>query len=259
MESEQDHIKPKDEKTYGRRVYVYFALLAFFVFAVIIVKARWQQHVLARQVVVEGINILTKDDVLHLMKLPPNVSMYEMDLTVLQQNILANSFVKNVVVKRDSPELIRVQIQERKPAALLVANELFYIDEDGIVLPYLPSTETYDIPVISGYDSLGGIRSGQKIMNLDVADALEIIKTSKAVSENLFHSLSEIRLRKSHDVVMFSFETGIPIIFGKGETAKKLVKLDAFWQKFLQNADTKDVQYIDIRFDDQVIVSRKNS
>ncbi|MHB1050599.1 MAG: hypothetical protein ACYC09_11000 [Bacteroidota bacterium] len=59
--------------------------------------------------------------------------------------------------------------------------------------------------------------------------------------------------------VMYSFETGIPIIFGKGDAAKKMVKLDAFWQQFIRNNETADIQYIDIRFEDQVIVSQKNS
>ncbi|MFA6540976.1 MAG: FtsQ-type POTRA domain-containing protein [Bacteroidota bacterium] len=258
MEPEQEHIPLQEERTYGTRVYVWLFLLALFILATLLVKAKWQQHVPVRQVVVEGIHILSKDDIIHLMKLKPNVPMADMDLTAIQQNIIANSFVKQAVVKRDSPEMLSVTIEERKPAAMLVAHDLFYIDEDGIVLPYLPSTETYDIPVISGYDSTGGIQSGQKIMNPDVLDALEIIKTSKAVSDNLFHTISEIRVRKGHDMVLFSFDTGIPIIFGKGETAKKLVKLDAFWQKFVQNSETKDIQYIDLRFDDQVVVSRKS-
>ncbi len=68
--------------------------------------------------------------------------------------------------------------------------------------------------------------------------------------------MPEIRLRRGHDLVLYSFESGVPIIFGKGEAVKKIVKLDAFWQKFIQNNETKDIQYIDIRFDDQVIVSR---
>ena len=95
-------------------------------------------------------------------------------------------------------------------------------------------------------------------LNADVREALEIINASKMTSENLFHTISEIHLRKGHDLVLYSFETGAPIIFGKGDAVKKMVKLDAFWQQCLQNGDTKDIQYIDIRFDDQVVVSRKS-
>ena len=243
----------------GKRVYVYFVLLALCISGTVILKARWEEHVIPRQVVVEGIDILSKDDVLHLMKLPVNVSSYDLDLTTIQQNILANSFVKSVVVRRDSPDRLLVDVTERTPAAILLSNGMFYVDEDGIVLPYLATTEKYDIPVITGLDSAKGIRSGMRLTNQDLLDALQIIRTAKEVSDGLAHSISEIRVRKGHDIVLYTADAGIPIIFGKGDIAKKLVKLDAFRRKFLQNISTTDIQYIDIRFDDQVVVSHKTT
>ena len=240
-------------------MYVYFTLILFVLLAVFGVKAKWQQHTPARQVSVEGISVISKEEIVRLMKLPPNVPMYEIDLTTLQRNILTNSFVKKVVIQRDAPSTLRVIIEERIPSAILLANDLFYIASDGMVLPYIASSESYDIPVISGVDSLNGIKPGQRLFNADVHDALEIIETSKITGKNISHAISEVHLRKGHDLVLYSFETGVPIIFGKGDAVKKIVKLDAFWQKFIQNNETKDIQYIDLRFDDQVIVSRKNS
>ncbi len=249
---------PEQQPTHGKRVYVYFVLLLILVFAVFGVKAKWQKHVSVRQISVEGLSVVSKEEVVRLMNLPTNVPMYQLDLTAIQKNILSNSFVEYVTVQRDAPSTLRIVVRERKPAAILVANELYYIAGDGTVLPYIASSETYDIPVISGVDSVSRIKTGQRLINTDVQEALEIISASKMTSENLFHAISEIRLRKGHDVLLYSFETGAPIIFGKGDAVKKMIKLEAFWQTFLQNNDTKDIQYIDIRFDDQVVVSRKS-
>ncbi len=259
MENEL-HNTEKDElqSTHGKRVYVYFTLLMVLVIGIFGVKAKWQNHVPVRQVSVEGLSVVSKDEVVRLMNLQPNVPMYQIDLTLIQKNILSNSFVEKVIIKRDAPSIVRVIIEERKPAAILVANDLFYIAGDGTVLPYIASSETYDIPVVSGFDSLNKIKMGQKLINADLQEALEIINTCKMTSENLFHSISEIRLRRGHDLVLYSFETGAPIIFGKGDAVKKMIKFEAFWQKYLQNNDTKNIQYIDIRFEDQVIVSRKS-
>jgi cell division protein FtsQ len=260
MENEQLNIDFEEQQpVHGKRVYVYFALLIILVLTVFGMKAQWQKHVPVRQVFVEGVSVISKDEIVRLMKLPPNVPMYELDLSQLQKNILTNSFVERVVIQRDAPAALRVIVEERKPAAILLSGDLYYIASDGTVLPYIASSETYDIPVISGVDSSSRITLGQRLFNQDVREALEIIEASKAASEDLFHSVSEIRLRKGHDLVLYSFETGIPIIFGKGDAAKKMVKLDAFWQKFVRNNETKDIQYIDIRFDDQVVVSRKSS
>jgi len=259
MDTDQLNIETDEpQPTHGKRVYVYFTLLIFLVLAVFGVKAKWQNHVPVRQVSVEGLSVVSKEEVVRLMKLEPNVLLYQLDLTAIQKNILTNSFIDNVIIKRDAPSTLRVIIEERKPTAILVANELYYLAGDGTVLPYIASSETYDIPVVSGVDSLNKIKTGQKLINADVQEALEIITACKMTSENLFHAISEIRLRKGHDLILYSFETGVPIIFGKGDAVKKMVKLEAFWQKFLQNSDTKDIQYIDIRFEDQVVVSKKS-
>ncbi len=259
MDTDQLNIETDEpQPTHGKRVYVYFTVLIFLVIAVFGVKAKWQNHVPVRQVSVEGLSVVSKEEVVRLMKLEPNVLLYQLDLTAIQKNILTNSFIDNVIIKRDAPSTLRVIIEERKPTAILVANELYYLAGDGTVLPYIASSETYDIPVVSGVDSLNKIKTGQKLINADVQEALEIITACKMTSENLFHAISEIRLRKGHDLILYSFETGVPIIFGKGDVVKKMVKLEAFWQKFLQNSDTKDIQYIDIRFEDQVVVSKKS-
>ncbi len=257
MDDEQINIESEEQPpTHGKRVYVYFVLLTLAIATVFGVKAKWQDHVSVKQVFVEGISVIPKEEIVRLMKLPPNVPMYDLDLTVIQRNILSNSFVEKVIIHRDAPSTLRVIVEERTPSAILVANELYYIASDGTVLPYITSSETYDIPVISGLDSLTGITTGQKLSISDVREALEIIAASKMTNVDLFHAISEIRLRRGRDLVLYSFESGTPIIFGKGDVVKKIVKLEAFWQKFLLNSDAKDIQYIDIRFDEQVIVSR---
>lgn len=243
---------------YRKRVYVYFFLLVALVFSIFTVKTQWQNHLRVKHVIVEGNHILSSDEVVRLMKLPPGVSMFDVDLTILQKNILANSFVKEAVIKRDSPSMLRVILEERKPSAIIVAENLYCIDNDCILLPYLVSSETYDLPVISGIDSFAVLRIGQQVRNHDVREALEILKAAKAINMELFHIISEVRLRKGGDIILYSFEHGTPIIFGKGDVAKKMVKLDAFWQQLLRKNDSDNIQYIDIRFDDQVVVSKKS-
>lgn len=248
-----------EEQTHGKRVYVYLVLIALLVLSVAGVKSRWQRHTPVKQVVVEGTSVLSREEIVRLMNLAPTQPMYEIDLTAVQRNILSNSFIQTAVIQRDPPSALRVTVVERKPAAILNAGELYYLSEDGTVLPYIASEETYDIPVISGLDSVKGIRTGERLQHADVREALAIIAASRLTSKSLFHSISEIRLRKGKDLVLYSFETGIPIIFGKGDAVKKMVKLDAFWQQCMPGGATPDIQYIDIRFDDQVVVSRKNS
>jgi cell division septal protein FtsQ len=261
MSEEIENIDSEQEtREYGKHVYLYFFLIGITVLASYGMKSQWQQHIPVRSISVEGINIISRDEIVHLLNLPPHSSMYNLDLTILQKNVYANSFVKNVVIKRDAPNVLRVEIEERKPTAMIVRNtDVFYIDDEGVLLPYVSTNETYDIPIISGIDSIAGLLPGMKMTNSDILSALEIIRTSKLVNDELFHTISEIKLRKGKDIILYSFDTGVPIIFGQGDAAKKLVKLDEFWKRFIRNTDTGTIQYIDVRFDDQVVVSHKTS
>ncbi|MBP6672556.1 MAG: FtsQ-type POTRA domain-containing protein, partial [Bacteroidetes bacterium] len=151
MENEQLNIDfDQQQPAHGKRVYVYFAVIILAALTAFGMKSRWQKHVPVRQVVVDGVSVISKDEIVRLMKLPPNVPMFELDLSQLQRNILTNSFVEKVVIQRDAPASLRVTVEERKPAAILLSGELYYIASDGTVLPYIASNETYDIPVISG-------------------------------------------------------------------------------------------------------------
>jgi len=44
------------------------------------------------------------------------------------------------------------------------------------------------------------------------------------------------------------------VLFGRGDVAGKMVKLDAFWNEFVHERGAQELQYIDLRFDDQVVV-----
>jgi len=47
---------------------------------------------------------------------------------------------------------------------------------------------------------------------------------------------------------------GVPMIFGRGEIAMMLVRLEAFWNDVVHERGSDNLQYVDLRFDDQVVV-----
>lgn len=184
--------------------------------------------------------------------------MYEVDLTGIQKNIQRNHFVKSVAVMRDAPSTIRISVEERAPIALLSLpgkSELLYVDDEGYILPHVATQAIFDLPIISGVDSQAVVTVGQRTPHADVLAALEALEVARQVSSELFHTISEVRIRNGHDMVLYSTDAGVPIIFGRGDAAKKMIKLDAFWKKFIAEQGSQEIRYIDVRFEDQVVVS----
>jgi cell division septal protein FtsQ len=55
-------------------------------------------------------------------------------------------------------------------------------------------------------------------------------------------------------MILTSAESGVPIIFGRGDIADKVARLEAFWSSEVLERGTKDLEYIDLRYHDQVVV-----
>lgn len=263
MQNEQQTITVEpDEERHGKRVYLSFAALVGMLLLFFFFKTNWEDHVPVRQIIIDGTAILSREDVLQTMQLPAHAMMYDIDLAVIRKNILNNAYVKNVTVKRDAPSSLRVLIEERQPSAILVIknqDKTYYVDNEGVILPYSVTQETYDIPVISGVDTASELKPGMKITNTDIQTALEIIRASYLINEELYHRISEIHLRKGHDIILYSFESAVPIIFGQGDVVKKMAKLNEFWKQVVSRMETKNIRYIDLRYEEQVILSNYNS
>ncbi|HTY09990.1 MAG TPA: FtsQ-type POTRA domain-containing protein [Bacteroidota bacterium] len=256
--SEEGNIEQTAVPAHGKKVYGVFALLTLTGLVMWFGTMQWKEHLTVSGIIVEGEHIVTQEEVVSLAHVSLKTKMYDVDLLSIKKNIEQNHFVKNVIVSRDAPGTIRIAVEERTPIALLALPgkaEMLYIDEEGYVLPHVSSQAIFDLPVISGIDSLADVAVGQRTTHTDVLGALDALETAQRVGSELFRLISEVRIHSGHDMVLYSADTGVPIIFGRGDAAKKMVKLDAFWKKFVAEQSSQDIRYIDIRFDDQVVVS----
>jgi cell division septal protein FtsQ len=64
-------------------------------------------------------------------------------------------------------------------------------------------------------------------------------------------------VRNGGDIVVYSAEGGVPIIFGRDEMPSKLVRLETFWNTIVRIRGTQLLQYVDLRYQDQVVASWK--
>ncbi len=262
-------MRPNEETTgnqrgpvYGRSVYAAFILIAAFMACVVFSAAQWKKHLMMQSVSIDGQKIVTQDDVLRLAQLTSQRALFDINLAALQTALQTNAFIRHASVQREMPSTIRVSITEREPSAMLVLGshgEHLYIDDEGYLLPPVESAAIYDLPVITGVDSAQTFKPGMQTTNEDLLSAIEILKAAKAVSEEVSHVISEVRVRNGHDIVLYAFEGGTPIIFGQGNAVKKMAALDAFWKKIIVEGGVHNLQYIDLRFDGQIVTLPKAS
>jgi len=225
--------------------------------ATVVLANFWKSKLVVEHVTVSGATIVETEDVLNRAKVPLGARMVDVDLHAVENRVAAHPYVSRVLVERNLPSTIHIEIVERRPLALLNGRELRYVDRDGFVLPNSVSRELFDLPVITGLPAAQATKPGTEITNADLDEAIQILETSKAVGRELYHLISEIRIRNGGDIVLYTTDGGVPVLFGRGGVPRKLVALETFWSTIVAERGPQSLAYVDLRFEDQVVARWK--
>ena len=216
----------------------------------------WKAHAPIRGVRVEGNHIVSGAEIRSLARVDSTQDLYAIDLFAVEQRVRQNPFVRSASVRRDVTDGIVIGVVERVPIAGLIADRLYFLDADGVVLPASRSDRMYDLPVITGADATG-LTPGKILTTPLVREALAIITTARRVGDDLFRRIAEVHVDGAHDIILTTSEFGVPVVFGHGNVASKLVRLDGFWNDVVLRTGAHALQYVDLRYDDQVVVRWK--
>jgi cell division protein FtsQ len=218
----------------------------------------WKSSLKVKEIRIEGNRLVGTNEVSQLTQVQLGSLLYEADLTAIQRNVMSHYYIKDVVVERNLPSAIRIVVTERIPVAMVNSSQPFYFDQDGMVLPKSNARKIFDLPMISGVMNNGQLVLGSIVIQSDVQEAVRLLSALKAVNRPMYHNISEVQVRNGGDIVLFAAEGGVPIIFGRGEIASKLVRLESFWNDIVKTRGPQTLQYVDLRYQDQ-IVARWNS
>ena len=218
----------------------------------------WKSSLRIKQIKIDGNRIVGENEILQLTQVQMNTLLYKVDLTSIQRNVESHHYIKDAIVERNLPNSLSIHIVERIPITIVNRPETMYLDEEGVVLPRSISHRLFDLPMISGISESEPLTLGSTVKQPDVLEALHLLSTMKIVNRPMYHNISEVQVRNGGDIVLYSTEGGVPIIFGRDEMPGKLVRLETFWNTVVRTRGTQLLQYIDLRYQDQVVASWKS-
>jgi cell division protein FtsQ len=213
----------------------------------------WKSSLRIKQIKIEGNRIVGENEILQLTQVQMNALLYKVDLTAIQRNVMSHHYIKDAVVERNLPNSVHIKVVERVPIAIVNRPETMYLDENGVVLPRSISHRLFDLPMISGISENEPLALGSIIKQPDVLEALRLLAVMKIVNRPMYHNISEVQVRNGGDIVVYSAEGGVPIIFGRDDMPSKLVRLEIFWNDVVRMRGTQLLQYVDLRYQDQIV------
>ncbi len=217
----------------------------------------WQDWVInsslftLKTVFVQGSLMSNKDEIIRSADLDMGVRLAEVNVAKTAERIKTNPLFKTVTVSRNYPSSIVIHVTERQPFAFVLMDELHAVDHSGIVLPKLKAKMIYNLPIISGINTVA--TPGKKLNSNALHAALKFLEKAKEIDESVYYEISEIQIKKD-DMVVYLNSMRATVRIDDENPERSVVYLGTAVPYFKQNENTDRIREIDLRYEGQILV-----
>lgn len=181
------------------------------------------------------------------------------DLTKLTSTLESHPYVKAARVSRHYPNQIIIEIVERNPIAIVNKDPLVLLDEDGFVLPNLPSLKSYDLPIMSNFNSDSTLYPlGEKVLSIKVQQCISLLYDIQVIYNNLYNNLSEMNVTSNNEFELILTDQPTHIYLGNKNIISRINVLKEF-EKELKPQKISDFSYLDMRYQNQIVARLRKS
>jgi len=227
------------------------ALLVLVLFLAVAANT-WKGHLHVKHVEVEGNSIVQEGVLRQLSGVKVGSPLFEVDLNKARTLLLGNPFIRDATVQREAPGRVVLSVVERVPVVAAVGSRMLFLDDEGYVMPAIPSGKIFDVPVLSGTMLPKELQSGKRIESENVRNALDLAKQVQMLG-GVNPRISEVHITREGEIILFTAEGGIPVLVGKENYQRKLLSFQAFWEQVVLRGDVRRLELVDVRFGGQVI------
>jgi cell division protein FtsQ len=241
-----------------KRLYRLFRLTATFVFIValayLLVKGydfiTTDEYFNVKNTRIIGNNFVSDNELISLMELHEGTNIFKIGIYKLQERMSSHPCIKGVLIKRELPNSLLINVEERMPIAVAVYKGRNYlIDSEGVVLGRreILLDDRY-FPVIRGVD-FKGIRFGEEQPPEALVEALRLLDAIKKKKElTLFENVSIDVEKERMALRLDDYE----INMGRGDYEKKLHRFVEVRGDMIDRGTAS--KKIDMRFYNKVVI-----
>lgn len=207
-----------------------------------------------RDVRVEGIHQVTKQDVLDRLALKRGLALHQVSLSYLAERLQAHPWIKEAAVERLPLHELRVTVVERKPAAIVRAgSDHVLTDEEGVVLARLGGRDETALPLLTGPDAKALFQGDRRLR--------ETIQSSIELAKAMAHSVDgRVEIDISNPAGLIASARGVRFQFGSDallDQWERFTKVKAASKMTTLEGKRREGSEVDLRYDNRVIVRER--
>lgn len=229
-------------------------LLSFFLFTghQIYGHLLGDSHFRVREVEVEGSRKLSRETLLSLTVMEGMPNLFSVDLKKVVKRLESHPWIEQVSVRKVFPNKILIQVEERKPMAIIQLGELYYIDTQGEIFSPVGDRDEYNYPYLTGltrpFLEKEPVEAKRMIMK-----ALELLKIVEQEKRSPLKELSEIHMERTFGIQCVTKAEGVEVRMGWDHFGEKLERLSLIWSDLRKRGfsavfiDCSDLQRMVVR------------
>jgi len=199
-----------------------------------------------RQIEVHSGDKVGGDEIVAIAGLRQGMNIWNVDAIAIEKKIAKHPWVRRVLVRRDFPRRVVINVEERSPKAIVGVRKLYYIDADAVVFKEVASGESIKYPMLTGVYAEGLMR-GDPAARQRIRDAIHLTDLMAQHS----HTLSEIHFEALDRLVVYPTKFPVAWRLGWGDWEEKIARLERLLELWKGNEER--LASLDMSFRDQVV------
>ena len=182
-------------------------------------------------------------------------SVFSADLARYRARLLDSPWVADATMRRVLPSTVDLRVIERAPIAVgRLGDQLFLVDPSGVIIDeYGPQYAQYDLPIVDGLVSSPA--QGAPAVDLERARLVARFVDAMASVPAIRQHVSQVDVTDAHNLVAILDQDPVALRLGDRDFAARL-------QRYLELAPSlkeqiREIDAVDLRFDERIPVSRK--
>ena len=199
-----------------------------------------------REIQVRSGKTIGGSEIVAMAGLKHGMNMWKVEPAVIEERIARHPAVRRVVVRREFPRRVVIDVEERTPKAIVAAGKLYYVDADGVLFREVGKGENIQFPLLTGLRA-DQLSRTNLAMRRKIQDAMRLGELMTKDS----HVLSEIHFDAAERVVLYTTSYPVALRMGWGDWDDKIKRLDRVLG--LWKGHEERLTSLDVSFKDQVV------
>jgi cell division septal protein FtsQ len=199
-----------------------------------------------REIQVRGGEKVGGDEIVAMAGLRHGMNIWKIEPGGIEKKVAKHPWVCRVLVRRDFPRRIVIEVEECTPKAIVALGQLYYVDADGVIFKEVGAGENVNFPLLTGLrpEQLAKVNPALRGKIQDAVRLADLMAKDA-------HTLSEIHFDESDRLVVYTTAFPVALKMGWGEWDAKLKRLDrvlALWK-----GNEERLASLDASFNNQVV------